>query len=61
MKQPAACLKQVADALAGVTVPTAVQAKIDAVFAGVEANKAKVQTALNAGTPAAAVSPTATG
>lgn len=40
--------QQIADALAGTTLPPAVQAKVDAVFAGVEANKAKVQTALDA-------------
>lgn len=45
--------QQIADALAGVTLPTAVQAKIDAVFAGVEANKAKVQAALDQGVPPA--------
>lgn len=53
--------QQLADALAGATIPAATQAKIDAVFAGVEKNKAKVQDALNANTPAAAVSPAAQG
>lgn len=38
--------QQLADALAGVTLPAGVQAKIDAVFAGAEANKAKINTAL---------------
>lgn len=47
--------QQLADALAGTTLPPATQAKIDAVFAGVEANKAKIVTAINANTPAAAV------
>jgi len=46
--------QQLADALAGVTLPPAVQAKVDAVFAGVEANKQKVVDAINANTPAAA-------
>ena len=40
--------QQIADALSGATLPPAVQAKVDAVFAGVEANKAKVQEALDA-------------
>ena len=45
--------QQIADALAGVTLSPAVQAQIDAVFAGVESNKAKVQAALDANvTPA---------
>jgi len=47
--------QQVADALAGTTLPAAVQAKVDAVFAGVEANKAKVVTAINTNTAAQAV------
>ena len=45
--------QQLADALAGTTLPAAVQAKVDAVFAGVEANKGKVVAAINANTPAA--------
>lgn len=45
--------QQLADALAGVTLSPAVQAKVDAVFAGVEANKQKVVDAINANTPAA--------
>ena len=45
--------QQLADALAGTTLPPAVQAKVDAVFAGVEANKQKVVDAINANTPAA--------
>jgi predicted choloylglycine hydrolase len=45
--------QQLADALAGVTLPPAVQAKVDAVFSGVEANKQKVVDAINANTPAA--------
>lgn len=40
--------QQIADALAGTTLPPAVQAKVDAVFASVEANKGKVQAALDA-------------
>lgn len=47
--------QQIADALSGTTLPAPVQAKIDAVFAGVEANKAKVQTALDANIPPAPV------
>jgi hypothetical protein len=42
-------------ALAGTTLPPAVQAKVDAVFAGVETNKAKVVTAINTNTAAAVV------
>jgi capsule polysaccharide export protein KpsE/RkpR len=34
--------QQLTDALSGVTLPPDVQAKVDAVFAGVEANKQKV-------------------
>lgn len=45
--------QQLADALAGVNLPPAVQAKVDAIFAGAEANKAAIADALNAGTPAA--------
>lgn len=45
--------QQIADALAGVTLPPAVQAKVDAVFEGVEANKAKVVTAMDANVPPA--------
>lgn len=43
--------QQIADALAGTTLPPAVQAKVDAVFAGVQANKGKVQAALDANVP----------
>ncbi|KAL0630333.1 hypothetical protein Q9L58_010819, partial [Maublancomyces gigas] len=39
--------QQIADALAGVTLPPPVQQKIDAVFAGVETNKGKVQAAFD--------------
>ena len=42
--------QQLKDALAGTTLPPAVQAKVDAVFAGVEANKGKVMAAINANT-----------
>jgi hypothetical protein len=51
--------QQLKDALAGTTLPASVQAKVDAVFAGVEANKGKVIAAINANTPAANVPPTA--
>ena len=47
--------QQLADALSGTTLPAGVQSKIDAVFAGVEANKAKVVAAINKNTPAASV------
>jgi len=40
--------QQLADALAGVTLPPAVQEKVDAVFAGVEANVNKVVAAIQA-------------
>jgi predicted choloylglycine hydrolase len=43
--------QQIADALAGTTLPSAIQNKIDAVFAGVEANKAKVVKAMDANVP----------
>lgn len=43
--------QQLADALAGTTLPPAVQAKVDAVFAQAEANKAKLADALVANTP----------
>lgn len=45
--------QQLADALAGTTLPPAVQAKVDAVFAGLTDNKAKIDKALNTGTPPA--------
>lgn len=45
--------QQIADALAGVTLPPAVQAKVDQVFAAVEVNKAKVVAAMEANTPPA--------
>lgn len=45
--------KQLADALAGATLPADVQAKIDAVFAAAESNKAKLTAAIASGTPAA--------
>ena len=44
--------KQLDDALAGANLPPAVQAKVDAVFAGVEANKKKAADAILANTPA---------
>jgi len=49
--------QQIADALAGVTLPPAVQAQVDAIFAGAEANKAKVQAALDANVPPAPATP----
>lgn len=45
--------QQLADALAGTTLPTAVQAKVDAVFTALQANKGQIDTALNANTPPA--------
>lgn len=52
--------QQLADALSGVTVPPAVQAKIDAVFTGLEANKAKLATALATGPTGTPVTPAPT-
>ncbi len=49
--------KQVADALSGANLPPATQAKIDAVFVGLTANKVKIDTALNVGVPPAVVPP----
>lgn len=46
---------QIADALAGITIPPAVQAKVDAVFAAVETNKSKVVAAMNTGSGGAPV------
>ena len=43
--------QQVADALAGTTLPAPVQAKIDAIFAQAETNKGKIDTALNTNVP----------
>lgn len=43
--------QQLKDALAGTTISPAVQAKIDAVFDKVEAQKAKVNAAIVANTP----------
>lgn len=43
--------QQIADALAGVTLPPAVQAKVDQVFAAVEANKGRIVSAMEANTP----------
>lgn len=40
--------QQIADALSGVTLPPAAQAKVEAVFAGIEANKAKAAKAMEA-------------
>ena len=47
--------QQIADAMSGVTLPPAVQAKVDAVFAGLTANSGKLAVALTTqpdGTPA---------
>jgi hypothetical protein len=43
--------QQIADALAGVTLPPAVQAKVDAVFSGVTANDQAVIDAMAANVP----------
>lgn len=43
--------QQLADALAGLTLPPGVQAKIDSVFAQAESNKAKIAAALAANVP----------
>lgn len=45
--------QQLADALAGTTLPAPVQAKVDAIFAQAETNKGKIATALAANTTAA--------
>jgi hypothetical protein len=45
--------QQLADALAGTTLPPATQAKVDAIFAAAEKNKADIAAALAANTPAA--------
>lgn len=52
--------QQLKDALAGTTLPAGVQAKIDAVFSAVEANKAKLASALVSGTPAPSPAPAPT-
>ena len=49
--------QQIADALSGASLPSGVQVKIDQIFQNLEANKAALANALNAGTPAAAVNP----
>ena len=51
--------QQVADAMAGTTLPPATQAKVDAVFAAAQANKGKLDVALNTGVPAPPVPPVA--
>jgi len=48
---------QLASALSGTTVPQAVQAKIDAVFAQLQNNDTKIAAALAANTPAAPAGP----
>ena len=45
--------QQLADALAGTTLPPAVQAKVDAIFSTAEANKAKLAEAVLENTPQA--------
>ena len=45
--------QQIADALSGTTIPPAVQAKIDAAFAGMQTNDAKIAAALAANVPPA--------
>ena len=45
--------QQLKDALAGSGISSSTQAKIDAIFAGVEANKAKLAAAVTANTPVA--------
>lgn len=50
---------QVAEALAGTKIPDAVQAQIDAAFDQVETNKAAIMNAINEGTAAHGVDPTA--
>jgi hypothetical protein len=49
--------QRIADALSGTTLPPAVQAKVDAVFAGLQANSAKIDTALNTNVPPPAPTP----
>ncbi len=43
--------QQLADALAGTTLPPAVQAKVDAIFTQAEQNSAKIDAALTANVP----------
>ena len=45
--------QQLADALAGVTLPPATQAKVDQIFAAAEANKQALSDAIIANTPEA--------
>lgn len=52
--------QQIADALSGVTLPPAVQAKIDQVFEGAEANKKALADALAANVPPPAPQPAPT-
>lgn len=46
--------QQLADALAGTTLPPATQAKIDAIFSQATASAGKIDTAITANTPPAA-------
>lgn len=47
--------QQLADALAGTTLPPAAQAKVDAVFQSLEDGKGKLSAAITANTPVASV------
>lgn len=49
--------QQLADALSGVTIPPAVQAKINSIFDLSSASAAKIDTALNTGVPAPVITP----
>lgn len=49
------------DALSGVTLPADAQAKINAIFDGIESNKQDVVNAINANTPAEGTDPGAPG
>lgn len=53
--------QKIADALSGTTLPAPVQAKVDALFTALQTNSGKIATAINTGTPAAAVNPAAPG
>ena len=49
--------QQLKDALSGLIIPADVQTKIDAVFTQAEANKAKIDAALNTNVPPVVVPP----
>lgn len=55
----AAQRKQIADLLAGTTVPTAVQQQIDSLFDELQQNDRAIVDAINSGTAAQGVDPTA--